>query len=131
MRPTLLASLALLAGCVTMPAVDPAVRVRPETGPECVSYCGQLGMRLGAVVLIRNAAGCVCQPRDDAAPASSAPRAEAGGSAVAGGAYVVALEEEARRQQQRQQQQQQAHPTSPGFPGSRPYSPAGPGGLGR
>ncbi|BDG01881.1 hypothetical protein [Anaeromyxobacter oryzae] len=95
----------LAAGCATSPAVDPSVRLRPETRPECAAHCEQLGMRLGAVVLIKNAAGCVCQPREappaqgTAAPPASEPRAEVegGGAAVTGGALVIALEEEARQ----------------------------------
>jgi hypothetical protein len=109
MRLTLLASLAFLAACVTAPAVDPSYKLRPETGPECTANCEKLGMRLGAVVLIHNSAGCVCQPREVFAPGAPAtppppppgsPRAaaELGGGAIAGGAFLVALEEEAQRQ---------------------------------
>jgi hypothetical protein len=124
MRPIL-----LLAGCATMPAVAPAVRVRPETVPECVANCQVLGARLGAIVLIRNSAGCVCVPGEQvppstgsAAPTSGAPRAavEPGASAVVGGAYIVALEEEQLAIQQ------QLHPTVTYTP---PYSAPGASGI--
>ncbi len=61
-------------------------------------------MRLGAVVLIQNAAGCVCQPREEPPASPSAPAGEpraaldVGGAAVAGGALVIALQPEAQRQ---------------------------------
>jgi hypothetical protein len=90
--------LLLVAGCVTAPAIGSGVRLRPETRPECAANCEELGMRLGAVVLIQNSAGCVCQPREELAP-RSAPRAdlEGGAGAIAGGALVIALEQ-ARQQ---------------------------------
>ncbi len=93
------------AGCATAPAVGSNVRLRPETRPECAAHCETLGMRLGAIVLIRSSAGCVCQPHA-APPAAGAatpppePRAalDAGGADVAGGALVIAFEEEEEAQ---------------------------------
>ena len=125
LRISYLATAALAAaalGCVTLPAVDPGVHVRPETRPECVSACNQLGMDLGAVVLIRNAAGCVCQERAGQAPMATTP----GATAVAGGAYLVALEEQKRREEeeeaQRRAQQSTPPPGTPGTPGLSPGS---------
>jgi hypothetical protein len=97
------------AGCVTAPAVSPSFKLRPETQPECAALCEQMGMRLGAVVLIHNSAGCVCEPREATArPAEeAAPRARpAGGAATAGGALVFALEraEEERRRDEADRQ---------------------------
>jgi len=103
-------------GCVTMPAVDPGVHLRPETRPECVSACNQLGMDLGAIVLIRNAAGCVCQERSGQASASRA--STSGGTAVAGGAYIVALEEQQRREEEEAHRRVQQSTPPPGTPGS-------------
>jgi hypothetical protein len=131
MRSTLLLPILLLAGCVTLPAVSPAVAVRPETVPECVANCQVLGARLGAIVLIRNSAGCVCVPADpvpaspaSATPPAAAPRAavEPGASAIVGGAYIVALEEEL-------QLQQQLHPTTPYRPYTPPFSTPGASGV--
>jgi hypothetical protein len=107
-RGVLAAALLALAGCVTAPAVDPSFKLRPETRSECVTHCQTLGMRLGAVVLVRNSAGCVCEE------IRSEPRAAGGGAAVSAGAYLVALEEEAARQQQQQNAQHHSGtPTSP------------------
>jgi len=97
-RSTVAAVAFALAGCVTAPAVDPAFKLRPETRTECVTHCKALGMRLGAVVLVRNSAGCVCE-EPEAQPAAST----GGGAAANAGAYLVALEEEERRRQQQQQ----------------------------
>jgi hypothetical protein len=125
MRPEFLGLLAILAGCVptTSPAVRPDMTLRPETRPECVARCREMGMRLGAVVLIRDSAGCVCEPDS----ASSAR----GAAAVASGAALVMAEEEAaaqarrdeeerqRRQaeeSERQQRESQPPPAAPGLP---------------
>lgn len=108
MTRTILAAVVIaLAGCVTAPAVDPSFRLRPETRGECITHCETLGMRLGAVVLVRNSAGCVCEE------IRSEPRAAGGGAAVTAGAYIVALEEEAARQQQQNTQHHSGAPTSP------------------
>lgn len=93
MRPTPIAALLLLAGCVmTSPAVAPGVKLRPETRLQCAGWCGEMGMRLGAVVLIQSSAGCVCEPADGG-------RGAAEGSAAAASALVV--EQHRREQEQR------------------------------
>jgi len=95
-----------LAACQTMPAVDTGYTLRPDTRPECARRCDELGMRLSAIVLIRNSAGCVCEARGAAPEATGAPRAAlSGGSAVAaGGALVVAREEEAAAEERRRRE---------------------------
>lgn len=118
MRVAVAVSLLALAGCVTAPAVDPNYKLRPQTRSECAAHCEQLGMQLGAVVLIRNSAGCVCEPRGAPAPQSAVQPGPGGGSAVAGGALVLALEEEARQQHQ-QHQQQSSRAGAFGAPGTR------------
>ena len=50
----------LLSGCATTPAVSAGVKVDPETRPACAANCETMGLRLAAVVLVRNSAGCVC-----------------------------------------------------------------------
>lgn len=106
MRATTLAVLITLAGCATLqPAVAPGVKPRPETAGECVGRCGELGMRLGAVVLIRNSAGCVCEPAAGA-PSSTSTPVTGGAAAVVGG--VVALDDEAAAEQRRQEQQRRS-----------------------
>lgn len=64
----------------------------PERATECRSYCGALDMRLAAVVIIMNSAGCVCEPRD-------APLADgAGAASIGGGAAIQAMLEQQQRQ---------------------------------
>lgn len=95
MRPTSLGWLLILAGCATTnPAVDPHFKLRPETRPECTARCSEMGMRLGAVVLIQNSAGCVCEPEEGV---TSAARA----AAVATGAVTIAAAEEEALAEQR------------------------------
>jgi hypothetical protein len=87
---------------------------RREQGPAaCASRCQELGMRMGALVLVSNdLPGCVCEPL----PPPSAPNAPAeppkavsgvGASAAVTGEVVIAAAAAAEQQQRRQQQQQQ------------------------
>ncbi len=89
MRHRLLLLLALAApGC----AVKGAANYAPprERATECVSYCDALSMRLAAVVIISNSAGCVCEPTD------AARAADRGAAAIAGGAAIQAAAERRR-----------------------------------
>lgn len=82
--------LVLAVGCATTaPAVSKYVKLRPETRSECAARCEEMGMRLGAVVLIQDSAGCVCEPQDSSSSA-------AGAAAVAGGAAVLSAERKTR-----------------------------------
>ncbi len=65
---------------------------------ECKSICTDLDMKLGAVVVIMNSAGCVCEPRDKAEETNL----HGGTSSIAGGAVIQAVAE-AQRQSQAQQ----------------------------
>jgi hypothetical protein len=105
-------TLALLAGCATLPAVSPGVLVRPETRTECAANCDAIGMRLAAVVLIRNSAGCVCEAREGSAGANASR-----GVAVAAGAHVIVLEEE------EEQRQRDARPPAGSTGASYPGAP--------
>jgi hypothetical protein len=98
----LIACLHLLAllGCVTAPPVTPAWSLPTDTADVCTSHCKSLGMDLGAVVIVRNSTGCVCQPR------GTAPRAS-GGAAAATAGVVASLDEEAQQQQQQYRYQQE------------------------
>jgi hypothetical protein len=97
-----------LLGCVTAPPVNSFNKLPADTAAVCASHCGSLGMQLGAVVIVRDSTGCVCQPK------GAAPSAGGGASAAVGGMLAVLDEEAARRQQQnhRRQQQRQATPAS-------------------
>lgn len=70
------ASIAVASLCAcsttTVPAFSPSYRFRPESRPECEAHCSQLGMRLGAIVIMGTATGCVCEPKEAATPESRA-----------------------------------------------------------
>lgn len=92
-----LALVALLAAaCATVPAVSPGVQVAPDSRPACAANCEKMGLRLAAVVLVRNSVGCVCAV-PEAAPAGGAPSAGAVGSAAVAGGVLVAEEEESEQ----------------------------------
>jgi hypothetical protein len=99
MRPLLLSPL-LLAACVTAPAVGAGIKVDPNTRPSCAALCEGMGLRLEAVVLVRNSSGCVCVV-PEASPGTT-PRAalRAGGIAVASGTLIVEEEQEQALQAQ-------------------------------
>jgi hypothetical protein len=71
----------LSTGCVTQAAAHGTVP--KERATECVAHCDELGMKLAAVVIIRNSAGCVCEPKDAQARATSSVAAAAGGALIA------------------------------------------------
>ena len=81
----------LLSGCVT--ARPTAFEVPKERGTECLDICTGLGMKLGAVVVIMNSAGCVCEP------AGATGAVTSGSAAAAGGAAIAAAQAAARQQQ--------------------------------
>ena len=86
---------------------------RLEQGPkDCAKRCTELGMKMGALVLVSNdVPGCVCEPL----PAPNAPLdpakavSQEGASAAVAGEVVIAAAAAAQQQQQRQQQQQTHH----------------------
>ncbi|WP_123784085.1 hypothetical protein [Corallococcus macrosporus] len=101
MRRHLLLSLVALAvsGCtVARPAT---LTVPKERAAECWSICSDLDMRLGAVVVIMNSAGCVCEPRDE----ETTTQPPSSSSAAIGGAAIHTAIELKRREQTRQQTQ--------------------------
>jgi len=77
------------------------VRVRPEVRGECVETCQILGMRMGAVVVMMNHAGCVCEPMST----PGQPVAAEGGATLAGGATIMAAHLAQQQQQQNQSSQ--------------------------
>ncbi|MEP7052123.1 MAG: hypothetical protein ABJB12_17290 [Pseudomonadota bacterium] len=78
-----------------------------EQGPSfCDARCHELGMRMGALVLVSNdLPGCVCQPL--ASPNAAEAPAQGASAATAGEVVIAAAAAAEQRQQQRQQQQQQ------------------------
>ena len=85
-----------------------------EQGPShCAARCEELGMRMGALVLVSDSLpGCVCQPKykGKAPPkADDDDVAEEGASAATTGYVAIAAAAAAARQQQQQQQQQRTN----------------------
>lgn len=99
--------------CATVPAVSPGFEIDPATRPSCAANCEKMGLKLVAVVLVRNSAGCVCAVPDAKPGAALDGRATAGTVAVAGG--ILVADEEAQQNQtvaiQNQQVQQQLQVT--------------------
>ncbi|OJH41100.1 hypothetical protein [Cystobacter ferrugineus] len=88
MRHTLAMLCCLLStGCLT---TTPAAytKVPKERATECVTNCEELGMKLTGVVIIRNSAGCVCEPKD------SEMKVSTGAVSTAVGGEIIAVEEE-------------------------------------
>ena len=44
----------LLSACSTVPAVSSGIKLDPDTRPACAANCEAMGLRLAAVVLVRN-----------------------------------------------------------------------------
>jgi cytosine/adenosine deaminase-related metal-dependent hydrolase len=101
MRLLLAAAAVALAGCTTVVPVGMSTDVDPQTAPSCARACQAVGMRVAAIVFIRNMGGCVCEPAPGSAAAPRAEAGQGGASAVQmGGAVVVLMEEQAAQQQQ-------------------------------
>lgn len=66
-----------------------------HTARRCARHCSGLGMRLGAVVIIMNSAGCVCE-RGQLGKA-----VRSGAAAVAGGMMIHATRAQQRRSSRR------------------------------
>ena len=86
-----------MSACVTAPALYPVPR---EYASQCVGICNELGMQMGAMVVIRNSAGCVCEPRHGGGQSQtpSQPQSEVTGKrggAVAAGAAAIAADDQA------------------------------------
>ena len=77
------------AGCAARP-VSGMTTIPRDTPASCSSICENLGLKLGAVVVIANEVGCVCQK-----PAADA---SAGAAAVAAGIYVALWRADDRRE---------------------------------
>jgi hypothetical protein len=102
MRALALASLLVAgaAGCVAAPKPAPMRRASRTSGQQCTNLCQSMGLSLASVVVVRDQAGCVCDP-------GSAGTAHWAGAYAAAGA-IVAIQEEidaaAMDEQMREQQ---------------------------
>lgn len=113
MRGTIVVASLLLSACATAPAVSSGYQLDPATRPACAANCEKMGLKLAAVVLVRNSAGCVCAVPEAKPGAGLSGQAAAGTVAVAGG--VLIADEDAQMNQtlviQNQQVQQQLQVT--------------------
>lgn len=73
----------LMPGCAVNKPLGTFSGVQSEQRNECQRICIDMGMKLGAVVIILNSAGCVCEPSETREPASAAGSATAAGGMVA------------------------------------------------
>jgi hypothetical protein len=101
-------SLGFVASCEVQRAAS--FSVTHERATECERICYDLGMRLSAMVVMMNSAGCVCEPlQQRAAGQTGGASAAAGGSTIAATVAANAAAAAAVQTQQRQQQQQSYH----------------------
>jgi hypothetical protein len=89
----------LICSCTTHSPVGGIFTLEKDTGAQCTKHCGDLGMRMSAVVIISSMTGCVCEPRENKTTQSG------GAAAVTSGAVAAIM----AAQQQQQHQQQAPH----------------------
>lgn len=87
----------LSIGCTTMAPIGSFSKVPIEQKQTCSKVCSDLDMKLGAMVVISNMSGCVCEVKRKKSK-------RAGASAATGGAVAAIL---AAQQQQLQSSQSQ------------------------
>jgi hypothetical protein len=100
MRTQLLGALVmavLLCGCATTVGTTGFFTVPEDAATTCEKHCRNIGLNLGAVAIMANNVGCICEKADATAE---------GGASTAAGMVTLMIQEEER---QRQQQQQQHH----------------------
>jgi len=83
-----------MSGCAAQQASN-RDELPMENVTQCQSLCSSVNMTLGAVVVVANQTGCVCEVSS---------RSEAGGSSsVTGGAVVQVLKQQSEQQKKQQQ----------------------------
>jgi hypothetical protein len=97
----------LLSACSTVPAVSSGIKLDPDTRPACAANCEAMGLRLAAVVLVRNSAGCVCAVPETKIGKDLGGEAARGALAVTGGVMIVDDDTSQRQLEQVEQMQQQ------------------------
>ena len=93
-----LATLGLGTACGATVGTSSGVSVPKDSPSTCATFCTDMGMTLGAVVIMANNVGCVCSPNKAAALDDKS-------ATVAGGMAAI----EAQEEQQRRQQQPASH----------------------
>jgi len=86
-----IAALALLAAACAARPVSGLTTIPKDTPASCSSICENMGLKLGAVVVIANEVGCVCQ--------KSAAEGAAGAAAVAAGLFIAVQRADDKREQ--------------------------------
>jgi len=76
-----------------------AISVPADARATCETHCQKIGMGLGAVAIMANNVGCICDVDGKTAQGTS--------SAVSAGMATLVVQEEMRQQQAQQQAQQQ------------------------
>ncbi|NUP06784.1 MAG: hypothetical protein HOW73_12080 [Polyangiaceae bacterium] len=86
----ILAIAVFVSACKATVGVGGMVDVPSDSATTCKTHCESIGMKLGAVAIMANNVGCVCQPPDQPAPSNAA---------VTAGMATIAMQdaEEARR----------------------------------
>ena len=97
-QPVILRALAviavLLTGCAATVGTDSGYYVPPTAAATCQAQCRSMTLELGAVVVMANNVGCVCQPK-------SSPTTSQSSAAVTGGmAALTQLQQQKNRQVQ-------------------------------
>ena len=93
-------ALLIVGGCVA--GLQNSSVMPPNTAAVCRNRCEQIGLQMGAVVIMDLKIGCVCEPASGQGQgrggemAQRRSRVRGGALAVAGGAVVIE-EEEAKR----------------------------------
>ena len=84
-------SLTLFSGCFAAIGTSGPVRVPPESAHVCKGHCATIGLELGAVAIMANNVGCICQPKNEIASQSAS---------TAAGMATIMLQEQQRRESQ-------------------------------
>ncbi|MCC7542942.1 MAG: hypothetical protein IT379_42395 [Deltaproteobacteria bacterium] len=94
MRSVLIASCLCisLGACMAPVGTGGVVSVPSDAATQCESHCASIGLRLGAVAIMANNVGCVCQVAH-----------RGGEAAITAGMATIAMQQEAAAQQQAQQ----------------------------
>ncbi len=87
-------ALFLATGCTATVGTSGAVSVPADARKTCELHCQKIGMGLGAVAIMANNVGCICDLGGRAAQAST--------SAVSAGMATLFVQEIERQQQQQQ-----------------------------
>jgi hypothetical protein len=90
----------LLASCYAQ--VGSKKAVDPASAHTCSNFCRDMSLELGAVVVMADNVGCVCNPKQPAA-AGAAPTSNA--SAAAGGIAVLLKQQEEAEEEERKKRQ--------------------------